>query len=238
MPAILHYSTFNPVKPKPVYIRPKSSIHDLLKRAVASVDRGEVDLISGRFLRQKWEQPLTESKPAAGEARYGKIVGASPGTFHPTRSQPATAHLFRPQTRSSNQIAASFEASNSRRIMLRAGVAVLLLGGLSWAWSSTAAGLAEEHRLMRQKVAGHEAAVLVRQIAELIQQADTLAQRADTQARYASDLRLSITSDDVASTLEKADAVTADRNRLLRESSKLRGKLHRINEEIVSLQTQ
>jgi hypothetical protein len=121
--------------------------------------------------------------------------------------------------------------------MLRAGVAVLLLAGLSWAWSSTAAGWAEEHRLMRQKVAGHEAAVLVRQIAELTRQADTLAQRADTQARYASDVRFSITPDDFASTLAKTDAVTADRNRLLRETSKLRGKLRKLNEEIVSLQT-
>ncbi len=59
MPATLHYSAPPPAKPKPVRVRRGLTLEELLRRAVASVDRGPARLISGRFRQVQRGRPLT-----------------------------------------------------------------------------------------------------------------------------------------------------------------------------------
>lgn len=59
MPTAIHYSASAPAKPVPVIVRRGMTIEELLRRAAASVDRGPVRLVSGRFRLEKKGRPLT-----------------------------------------------------------------------------------------------------------------------------------------------------------------------------------
>jgi hypothetical protein len=238
MPAVLHYAKFTPVKPKPIYVRPKRSLDDLLKRVVACVDKGEIELISDRNCLQKSTQPITAREPAAAQGQCVKVIKLCPESFSQSRTTPPIASAPQLQTRPPTPLESRFEVSYPQRIKLGVAAALLLFAGLFWAWRSMALGWTEEHQLMRQKVAWHEAAVLGRRIVELNQQADTVAQRAATQEQYDSDMRQGIAPNDRISAEGKAEAATADRDRLFRETGELQRKLRELNEEIVSLQTE
>lgn len=62
MPATIHYSKPRPVKPRPVPVRRGLTLNELLRRAAASVDRGPVKLISGRFRPEKKGRALTRTE--------------------------------------------------------------------------------------------------------------------------------------------------------------------------------
>ncbi len=57
MQATIHYSIAQPARPRPVPVRHRLTMGELLRRAAASVDRGQVKLITGRF------QPVPKGRP-------------------------------------------------------------------------------------------------------------------------------------------------------------------------------
>jgi hypothetical protein len=66
MPVTLHYSTFQPAKPKPIRVRYKHTLEELLRRAAASVDRKGKALDLGRFNPLPQGRRLTRGEKISG----------------------------------------------------------------------------------------------------------------------------------------------------------------------------
>lgn len=77
MPATLHYSPFQPVKPRPIRVRYRHTLEEVLKRAAESVDRKGKRLNLGRFNPLPKGRQLTRGEKMCGltfAAAFGLAV--------------------------------------------------------------------------------------------------------------------------------------------------------------------
>ena len=85
----IHYSLPQPAKPRPVPVRHRRTLGELLRRASASVDRGPVKLIQGQFRPVKRGRALTRLERGLILAM---AVGLSLAVWLHARPMPVSAH--------------------------------------------------------------------------------------------------------------------------------------------------
>jgi hypothetical protein len=78
-----------PASPRLVRVRPQKPIDDLLRRIIASVDRGDVKLITGRFRPVKKGRPLTWQDKVVGLVL---LAGLGLAIWLHARPAPVSAH--------------------------------------------------------------------------------------------------------------------------------------------------
>ena len=182
--------------------------------------------------------PVSRMRPD-GQSDQARLASEKLNRLVNSLTAKATKTKVAPKLRVRKDKTISYEAYLRRKqLCLRAltglafaGLSAVLISGLSASWGWSAEGRAR-HLAMVQ----HEARTLTGEIAEMDQQVAALDRRAEVQANYISELRADPAYHDFTADEAKAAAIGADLERLTREEFKLRGKLHALGKEIVTLQ--
>lgn len=135
-----------------------------------------------------------------------------------------------------NRVPLAAPAPHKRYLMFFVtGFVLIVASSFGLAWARESAGWRGEERARRQGAIFQQAAAARGEMAALTRQAERLEEKARILLQYSSDLRYSLNGYDGSLQIRQADAVLADRDRLLAEIENRRQRLAGLHKDMAVL---